>query len=184
MKQKHEQLVERAGAEPSLSQICERAGVQTGMVRYCFGGKDQMLEALVLRLRDHVKAELDRLAAQDLEPEEKLRRNVRAMVRNFVRYPYGSQLTERLRAGSPHGEQIVNVFGDALVPFYSSLLEDGVNKETLRQVDPRLLFASIAGMAEYFSAARSMFADESEDELIDRFMSHTLELLLHGIRMK
>ncbi len=178
----HELLVERAGADPSLSQICERAGVQTGMVRYCFGSKDRMLEALVLRLRDGVKADLDHLAAQDLEPEETLRLNVRAMVRNFIRYPYGSQLSERLRAGSGHGEQIANLFGDMMVRFYAELLDKGSHDGVFRELDPRLLFASIAGMAEYLPAARSLFAGEDEDQLIERFTVHTIGLLLNGIK--
>jgi AcrR family transcriptional regulator len=178
----HELLVERGGAEPSVSQICERAGVQAAMVSYCFGGKAQMLEALVARLRDGVQAELDRLAALDLGPEEKLRRNVRAMIRNFVRFPYGSKLSERLTAGHGHGEQIATMFGDAMVPFYAELLaeEEGV----FRELDPRLLFASIAGMADYFSAARSLFAGEAEQELIVRFAGHTIELLLEGVRAR
>lgn len=178
----HELLIERGGGEPSVSQICERAGVRAGMVSYCFGGKTQMLEALVLRIRDGVKAELDRLAAVELEPEEKLRRNVRAMVRNFARFPYGVQLSERLRAGHAHGEQIATVFGDAMVPFYSALLDEGVGNGSFRELDPRLLFASIAGMADYFSAARSLFAHEPEQELIERFTDHTIDLLLDGIR--
>jgi AcrR family transcriptional regulator len=177
----HELLIERAGADPSLSQICERAGVQTGMVRYCFGSKEQMLEALVERLRDGVKAELDRLAAVDLDPVEKLRRNVRAMVRNFMLYPWGTQLSERLRRGRPHGEQIAHVFGDAMVEFYADLLAEGVDGGAFRELDPRLLFASVAGMAEYFSAARRLFADEDEHELIDRFTDHTFDVLLNGI---
>lgn len=174
----HELLIERAGAEPSLSQICDRAGVQTGMVRYCFGGKEQMLTALVERLRDGVGAELDRLAELDLSPEEKLRRNIRAMIRNFAQFPYGSQLSERLRVGRGHGAQIADVFGGAVVPFYAQLLADG----PFRELDPRLLFASIAGMADYFSAARSLFADEPDDELFERFTDHTVTLLLDGIR--
>lgn len=178
----HELLVERAGAEPSVSQICERAGVKGAMVSYCFGGKTQMLEALVERLRDGVQAELQRLAAQDLEPEEKLRRNVRAMIRNFVRYPYGSQLSERMRTGRAHGEQIASVFGGPMVEFYGELLEQGVREGVFRRLDPRLLFVSIAGMADYFSAARSLFAHEPEHELVERFTDHTIELLLEGIR--
>ena len=177
----HELLIERAGADPSLSQICERAGVRTGMVRYCFGSKDQMLEALVERLRAGVAADLDRLSAIDAPPEEKLRHNVRAMVRNFIRYPYGVQLSERLRTGRPHSEQIAHMFGDAMVPFYADLLAQGVMAGRFRDLDPRLLFVSIAGMAEYFSATRSLFADEEGDALVERFTDHTVGLILYGI---
>lgn len=177
----HELLVEYPGADPSLKQICERAGVQTGMVSYCFGGKRQMLEALVERLRDGVQADVDRLAALDLHPEEKLRRNVRAMVRNFLQYPYGSQLSERLRAGQAHGEQIASVFGGAMVPFYRELLEAGESDGSFRHVDPRLLFASIAGMCDYVSAVPGLMAGEDE-RMIEDFTDHTIDLLLNGIR--
>ena len=180
----HELLVERGGADPSLSQICERAGVQTGMVRYCFGGKQHMLEALVERLRDAVRTDLERLAAQDLDPEEKLRRNIGAMIRNFIRYPWGTQLSERLRADRPHGEEIAELFADSMVPFYAELLDAGVKEGTFTRLDPRLLFASVVGMADYFSAARSLFPDDAEDDLIGRFTDHTVELLLDGIRTR
>ena len=39
----HELMLEHGGVEPSVSQLCERAGVQVAMVSYCFGGKTQLL---------------------------------------------------------------------------------------------------------------------------------------------
>ncbi len=167
----HELLVERTGAEPSLSQVCERAGVQTGMVRYCFGGKTEMLEALVDRIRSTVRADLERLAAADLEPEEKLRRNVRAMLGNFASFPYSRQLSEQLRDDGT----VATSFAEMMVPFYTALVQEGVRAGTFRKLDPRLLYVSITGMAESLAGSRELFDDE-------RFAEGAIELLLDGIR--
>lgn len=177
----HELLLERAGAAPSLSQVCERAKVQTGMVRYCFGNKANMLEALVERIRLGVEADLERLAASDLDPEQQLRRHVEAVVRNFVRFPYGTRLSEQLRSGLDHREEITHVFGDVLIPFYERLLAAGRISCGWRDMDPRLLFTSIAGMADYVSGARRLFPELDEQRLVERFTGHTVELLLDGI---
>jgi AcrR family transcriptional regulator len=180
----HELLFERAGAEPSVSQICDRAGVQVAMVSYCFGGKAQLLEALVDRVTEGIKAELEQLAALELEPEQMLRRHVAAVVRNFLRYPYVSQLNERIRAGQAFAEQITTLFAGPMIAFYRDLLAEGAGRGEFREVDPTLFFFSTVGMCEYLFAARSLLSGSGEaldDELIDRFTEHTIELLLHGI---
>jgi AcrR family transcriptional regulator len=178
----HELLDERAGAEPSVAQICERAGVQVAMVSYCFGGKAGLLEALVERTCAGVIEELDRLAAMDLPPDEKLRLHVAAMVRNFVKYPYVHQLSERLVAGEHTAERMASLFAKPTLAFYRDLLATGAFRPGL---DPTLLFFSVVGACEFLFAARSWLAEgagETLDEaLVERFTTHTIELVLHGI---
>ncbi len=181
----HELLYERAGAEPSVSQICERAGLQLAMVSYCFGGKTQLLEALVERDRRGVLARLDRLASLDLPPEEKLRLHVAEVVRNFVRFPYVNQLAERLRAGEHPAAGMAEAIGRPTLDFYRELLAAGGARGEFRNVDPTLFFFSLVGMCEFLFAARSWLEDVAgerlDQELIERFTQHTTELVLHGI---
>jgi len=180
----HELLFERAGVEPSVSQICERAGVQVAMVSYCFGGKTRMLEALVQRLLDNATGELDQLAAQQLEPVETLHRHIAAVIRNFVRYPYLSQLTEQLRTGSSLAAHMAGTLSEPMIAFYTDLLAAGVRDRVFREIDPTLLFFSVVGMCEYLFAARSSLSDAGaalDNELIERFTEHTLKLLMHGM---
>ncbi|WP_394833382.1 TetR family transcriptional regulator [Pendulispora rubella] len=184
----HELLFERGGAEPSVSQICRRAGVQVAMVSYCFGGKTQLLEALVERATMGVVAELQRFAAQKgLEPEEMLRRHVAAMVRNWVRFPYLMQLIERAHAGDPQVERITTIFVGPALEFYRGLLARGAKARKFRKVDPTLFFFSIVGSCQFLFTARSLLATSGEalnEDLVERFIEHTAELLVRGISLK
>jgi AcrR family transcriptional regulator len=181
----HELLIERAGAEPSVSQICERAGVQLAMVSYCFGGKAGLFDALIERTTTGVISELERLAETELSAEEKLRRHVAAVIHNYVRYPYANQLSERLAAGGRAAERMAELIGRPMLGFYRELLADGVADGRFREVDPTMLFFSVVGMCEFVFAARSWLegpaGETLDDALVERFTDHTVELLLRGI---
>lgn len=180
----HELLVERSGEEPSLSQICARADVRAAMVSYCFGGKAQMLDALVDRAVTEIMSEQAQLIALGLPPDKALTRQVTATVRNFVRYPYMTSMSERLQAGDPSVARMAQTFVRPTLAFYRQLIDDGVDQGLFRPVDPELLLFSIVGMSEFLFAACSWLDDLGrtlDEALIERFAEHTVELLLHGI---
>jgi AcrR family transcriptional regulator len=181
----HELMFENGGVEPSVSELCERAGVQVVMVSYCFGGKTQLLETLLERTLADVVAELERLAATDLTPEQKLRRHVAAVIRNFVRYPYAQRLSQTLAAGGPPVAQSADKFARPSLAFYRQLLAAGSQAGAFRDVDPTLFFFSLVGMCEFLFAARSWLQDAAgeaiDESLIERFIEHTTDLVLRGI---
>jgi AcrR family transcriptional regulator len=177
----HELMLEHDGVEPSVAELCERAGVQVGMVSYCFGGKNQLLEALLERAIEDVVAQLHRLAATDLPPEEKLRRHIAGVIRNFVRYPYAQRLSQTLTAGGPPAAAMAEQFAGPLLEFHRGLLADGERASEFRSVDPVLFFFSLVGMCEFLFAGRSWLDEAIDEPLIDRFTAHTTELVLRGI---
>lgn len=181
----HELLFELGGEEPSVSQICERADVRVAMVSYCFGSKAGLLEALGERTITHMMAEEEHLIALGLPPEEALALHVRAMVLNFVRYPYFSSLSERIAAGDPTATGMAQTVARPTIDFYRDLLAQGAASGVFRDdVDPTLLWFSIVGMCEFIFNARSWLTETGEtlnDALVDRFVAHTVELVLHGL---
>lgn len=180
----HELLVERAGAEPSVSQLCERAGARVAMVSYCFGGKAQLLDALVDRVVGGIMAEQEALRARRLPPEEALAVQVEATVRNLVRFPYLNSLSSRLTTGDASVARMSATFVRPTLAFYRELVEEGVARGTFRPVDPTLLLFSVIGMSDFLFAARSWLADTGQaldDALLERFADHTVQLVLHGV---
>lgn len=183
----HELLFERAGDEPSVSQICERADVRVAMVSYCFGSKAGLLDALVERAMSGLMAEQAELMSRGLPPEEALAVHVEATVRNFVRYPYMSSLSERLAAGDRAVSGMGETFVRPTLDFYRGLLDEGVTAGRFRPADPALLLFSIVGMCEFLFAARSWLTDAGEtldEDLVERFADHTVRLLLHGLMVE
>lgn len=184
MQATHELLFEQAGEEPSVSQICERADVRVAMVSYCFGGKAGLLDALVERAISGLLAEQAELVSRALPPEEALAVHVEATVRNFVRYPYITSVSERLAAGDRTVVGMGQTFVRPTLAFYREMLENGVAAGRFRPTDPTLLLFSIVGMCEFLFAARSWLTDADEvldEALVERFAGHTVDLLLGGL---
>jgi TetR/AcrR family transcriptional regulator len=177
----HELMLEHGGVEPSVSQLCERAGVQVAMVSYCFGGKTQLLQALLERAVEDVVAQLERLAAAEMPPDEKLRRHVAGVIRNFVRYPYAQRLSQTLAAGGPAVAGIGERFAGPLLEFHRGLLSDGERAGVFREVDPTLFFFSLVGACEFLFAAQGWLDEPIDEPLIERFTRHTTELVLRGL---
>ena len=58
LKAAHELLSERGGGAVSVSDIAGRAGVNVAMVKYCFGSKDGLLDALLERVLTGLAGEI------------------------------------------------------------------------------------------------------------------------------
>jgi AcrR family transcriptional regulator len=154
------------------------------MVSYCFGGKRQLLDALIARTIGGVMAEQEALMARGLPPDEALAVQVEATVRNLVRYPYVTSLSARLDAGDRAVAGMADSFVKPTLAFYASLIDEGVAQGIFRPVDPTFLLFSVVGMCDFLFSARSWLTATGQtldDALIDRFAEHTVELVLDGV---
>lgn len=184
----HDLFVERAGHAASVSEICDRAEVNVAMVKYCFGSKDGLLDALLERVLTGLADEIARLSALDLSPAEKLRRHVAEIVRNYVRYPYVNRLmNERLTRAEPAAvESISASFAVPARAFYATVLAAGARDDGWRAIDPTLFFFSVVGLCEFLFAATPLlqrsFNTTLDDTLVESYIDHVTALIANGVR--
>ncbi|WP_187369428.1 TetR family transcriptional regulator [Baekduia soli] len=186
----HDLFVERATHTATVSEICDRADVNVAMVKYCFGSKDGLLDALLERVLRGLSSEIDRLSALHLDPEEALHRHVAEIVRNYVRYPYVNRLmNERLQRAEPGAvDRISASFAIPARDFYATLLAEGRRRSGWREIDPTLFFFSVVGICEFLFAAGPLlersFQATMDPDLVERYIEHATALVSAGVAQR
>ena len=184
----HELLSERGGGPVSVNEICSRAGVNVAMVKYCFGNKDGLMQALIDRVADGFIQDLKRLDALRLAPPERLTRHVEGIVTNYVRYPYINRLVNlQLLSTDPDGvDHFARSYALPMRDWYARVLKEGARSGAFRPVDPVLFFFTVLGMAEFFFTGQPLLRGafgkgEMSPATIKAFSRHTTEMMLHGV---
>lgn len=184
----HELLVERGGGHVSVNDICIRAGANVAMVKYCFGNKDGLMQALIDRITGRFVEQLKRLDELNLGPAERLTLHVEGIVTNFVRFPYINRLVN-LQLFATDTDSVSHFARNYALPmrdWYARVLSEGAKSGEFRPVDPVLFFFTVIGMAEFFFTGQPLMRGafnrgELSQATIKSFSRHTAEMLLHGV---
>ncbi|HEY2750257.1 TetR family transcriptional regulator [Phenylobacterium sp.] len=184
-------MIEKETIDIPLGEIAQRAGLNSALVSYYFGGKEGLLMALAKRDTAQAIREMDALMATDLGPEAKLRKHLAGIINFNFHYPYMTRLIHLLLRDpeSENSREITEVFTGPVTRAQAKMLDEGMAAGVFRKIDPVLFYFSSVGACDYLfwggSALRFVFGHQKiDDDMRRRFIDHMVELVLHGCLAK
>ena len=172
----------------SLSELSLRSGLNSALVKYYFGNKNGLMLALLERDMGNIVRQLDALVAKDMEPEDKLRRHIGAVIDTYYQFPYLNRLMMRIIRDSAPAEakRIAELYLKPISDAYAILIADGVKAGKFRNVDPQLFYLTATGAADRFFNARQILKhcydqQEVSEKLRDDYREQTIDILMRGL---
>lgn len=172
----------------SLSELSLRSGLNSALVKYYFGNKNGLMLGLLERDMTNVVHSLQALVAKDMDPEEKLRLHIGAVIDTYFEFPYLNRLMMRMiRDSAPkEAKRIAELFLKPISDAYSELISDGVKAKQFREVDPQMFYFIVTGAADRFFNARQVLKhcydqQEVSEEMRDSYRQHSVDIIMRGL---
>lgn len=181
-------LNERGPGNVSLHEVARDAALNPALVKYYFGSKDRLFEAVIEQIVGEWRSEILAATVEDLLPEQELRRRATTTMYFLRRYPSLMRLIRRqIMAGdSKESRFFIEKFMKLNFGEHQSLLEEGVRRGDFRKVDPILFFVSYMSTGDLYTFSQPILRHvfgirEPEDKLFERFVNHSVDMLLAGV---
>ncbi len=172
----------------SFSELSVRSGLNSALVKYYFGNKDGLLEAILERDMTKIVEDVGLLIAKDMPPEDTLRHHIGAVIDTYYQYPYIHRLTMRLiRDLPPEGARdIAEKYLKPLSEAYSIFVGDGIKTGVFRDLVPQLFYSAVTGAADRFFTGKLVWKycygrDDFHEKMRDAYREQTVDLIMAGI---
>lgn len=173
----------------TLSELGDRSGSNTALVRYYFGNKAGMMFALVQRTLGNAVSQMDSLLEMDIPPDEKLFLHIKGVINTYFYHPYVNRLIHHVGTieDGKFAEQIANQFSRPILKCQTMILQEGEKAGLFRKVDPKLLNFLIDGACDQLFqsiiALKELHGiEEITEDLKDSYIEHVSSVIIQGIR--
>jgi AcrR family transcriptional regulator len=172
----------------SLNDVARDAKLNPALVKYYFGSKDRLFQAVLEQIVAEWRTEILASARTTATPAEALRERARATMHFLRRYPLLTRLIlhQISTSRSKEARYFIEHFARVNFEEHRRILERGVEDGSFRRVDPTFFFVSYVGSGDLFGLAlpilRRLFRNKkSDDELFAQFTEHAVDMLVDGI---
>lgn len=144
-------FAEKGFSGARVDEIARRARANKAMIYYHFGPKEDLYQAVLLRLFSRVLEAVDRVEAEVEDPRERLSAFYRRLAQLFGREPAlpAIMTREALEGGRHLAPQTARVL-TRILAFVTSAVETGAASGRLRRVHPLTLHLSMIGPLLFF----------------------------------
>jgi TetR/AcrR family transcriptional regulator len=170
----------------SSRQIAHAAGANVAMIRYYFGGKPGLYREIVNLLIQPVRAGIDAMT-HGLATVE-LGSLLGAAMRMWAANPWlpGLVIREVLMPEAPLRGMFIKEFPERLAPLIEKIVQQEIEGGRFRPgLDPKFVVLSMISLGLFpflaLPVTSKVFGVRQDEEFLQRFISHTTELLAHGI---
>lgn len=181
-------LSERSTIEVSLSEIAQRSGLNSALIKYYFGSKEGLLLALLERVAERSMADLASLVRLEISAEQKLRLHIGGIINTYYRSPYVNRLINYMivRGDTASSERVAKIFVEPMVAAYRAIVDQGVADGSFRPLDPGMLYYSVVGACEHifyagYSLPTTLGLAELTEQVRQQYVQHVMDLVFHGV---
>lgn len=182
-----QEFSERGYDGVTLKDIETIADVQRGLVKYHFGGKEEIFKAAAdhifegLNIYRAIKADAER----DLEPRDRLRFRIRSFVRYSAAHPELNRMM--VQEGKQDSWRLRYILDNSLRQIILNLQEAATEHSTMTREDFYHWYYCYIGAGAFMFTmapeARKLFGiDVTSEEVIDRHADMVAELLLSKVK--
>ncbi|MEO9600132.1 TetR family transcriptional regulator [Parasphingorhabdus sp.] len=172
----------------SFSELSVLSGLNSALVKYYFGNKDGLMEAILERDMDNILVQVGLLIKKDMPPEDKLRLHIGAVIDTYYEFPYLNRLTMRLiRELPPEGaRKIADKYLKPLSEAYNIFVGEGIKSGVFRDMNADLFYSAVTGAADRFFTGRLVWKycygrDDFDEKVRDKYREQTVDLIMAGI---
>jgi TetR/AcrR family transcriptional regulator len=174
----------------SVSDIARKAGVNSAMISYHFGGKRELYLAILAATFEEIVADVERIAASPA-PAPQVLREVIATIGEAATHRHPHFCTMMLRevlTGGPRLESLAQPV--RVLAAVERIISRGVREGAFRPVDPLLTHLSLVGSLVFFFATMRFRQRVLRDGLRreppdgDTYVRHLQDLIIEGLAVR
>ncbi len=179
----------RSPSKLTLGDIAKFARVDPKLLRYYFGDKNALFTAAVTQMLGEMQATVEAQLHNEGPIAERIRKRVRSLLQTLYANPHLHPLiVEQIMHGDREaGRQALKFMAARGYAVTRKLIEDGLERGELREVDPRFLHVAVVGLCEYFVTAKPLVQElfggrPVSMEMTEAYADFVADLLFRGLR--